>query len=187
MSRQQAAFKADDYNQPTEPMEYVYLPPSMSTTPGVPGVAPQTVTTPVSQQPYQQPLATYPVLPQAPFRRYHGTPAGGATRDSRPARRMRRSPIPGLVRFVLFLVQFVLVVRIVCVLFGVQNTTAWLTLLVAASDLFVLPVRWLAANINLSLLAGTELLVILELLVALLAYGMFSRLLVRILKVVFNS
>jgi hypothetical protein len=102
-------------------------------------------------------------------------------------RHLRRSPIPGLVWFFLFLVQLVLVARIICVLFGVQTTTAWLTLLVAASDLCVLPVRWLAANINLASLTGTELLVILEFLVALVAYGIFSRLLVRLLKMLYNS
>jgi len=191
MSRQQTPFKADDYNQPTEPLEQTYL-PSYMTAPGVAGVPPETLTTPMSEDrpagyPYQQSPAVYPLLPQAPFKRYRGVPPGGATRASRSARRIRRSPIPGLVRFFLFLVQLVLVVRIVCVVFGVQTTTAWLTLLVATSDLCILPVRWLAANINLSVLAGTELLIVLELLVALLAYGIFSRLLVRLLKALFNS
>lgn len=186
MSRQQTPFKADDYNEPTEPLEHIYLPPSL-TVPGVPGVVPEALGTSLPEgYPYHQSPAAYPVLPQAPFKKYQGVPPGGATRDSRPAR-MRRSPVPGLVRFFLFLVQLVLVARIVCVLFGVQTTTAWLTLLVAASDLCVLPVRWLAANINLAVLAGTELLIVLELLVALLAYGIFSRLLVRLLKAVFNS
>lgn len=71
-------------------------------------------------------------------------------------------------------------------LFNIQNTTLWLTLLFAAGDLFVEPIRWLAANINLSILAGTQLLLYLEFLVAILAYGLFSRLFVRILRAFLN-
>ncbi len=84
------------------------------------------------------------------------------------------------------LVQLALLARVVCMLFNVQNTTLWLTLLFAASDLFVQPMRWLAANVNISFLAGTQLLVFLEFLLAALAYGIFSRLFVRLLKALLN-
>jgi hypothetical protein len=86
------------------------------------------------------------------------------------------------VRLFLVLVQLVLLARALCLLFGVQSTTLWLALLFAAGDLFVQPARWLAANINLSLLAGTQLLVYLEFLVAILAYGLLSRLLTLLLR-----
>jgi hypothetical protein len=95
--------------------------------------------------------------------------------------------VPGLVGLFLFVGQMVLLARVVCVLAGVQNTAPWVTLLFATSDLFVLPVRVLAANINLSLLAGTQLLFVLELLVAIVVYGILSRLLVRLLRVLFNA
>lgn len=84
------------------------------------------------------------------------------------------------------LMQLVLLARVVCMLFNIQNTTLWLTLLFAASDLFVLPMRWLAANINLAFLAGTQLLILLEFLLAALVYGILSRLLVRLLKALLN-
>ncbi len=195
-------FKLGDYNEPTEPVERIILPPYANPTYGAPGPLPDTLTVPAPQPdarpvpqdglpaypyPYYQQPAAYPVLPEAPLKRYRGTPPGGAARYSQPLRRQRRSIIPGLVGLFLLLVQLALLARVACMLFNVQNTTSWLTLLFAASDLFVQPVRLLAANINLSFLAGMpQLLTILELLVAVLAYGILSRLLVRLLKVLLN-
>jgi hypothetical protein len=87
-----------------------------------------------------------------------------------------------VIKFCFVLVQLVLLARVVCLLFGVQNTALWLTLLFAAGDLFLWPVRWLAENINLSILAGTRLLTYLEFLVAILGYGLLSRLLTPLLR-----
>lgn len=195
-------FKLSDYNEPTEPVESIMLPPYANPTYGAAGLSPDALTIPAPQPdarpvpqdglpaypyPYYQPPA-YPVLPEAPLRRYRGSPPGGAMRYSQPLRRRHRSIIPGLVGLFLLLVQLALLARVACILFSVQNTTPWLTLLFAASDLFVQPVRLLATNINLSFLAGMpQLLTILELLVAVLAYGILSRLLVRLLKVLLNS
>jgi hypothetical protein len=206
MGRQQSQntpFKLGDYNEPTEPVERIILPPYANPTYGATGLSPDALTVPAPQPderpvpqggrpaypyPSHQEPAVYPVLPEAPLKRYRGIPPGGAARYAQPVRRRRRSMIPGLVGFFLLLVQLALLVRAVCILFGVQNTTSWLTLLFAASDLFLQPVRLLAANVNLSFLAGVpQLLTILELLVAVLAYGILSRLLVRLLRVLFNS
>jgi len=200
---QNTPFKLGDYNEPTEPVERIILPPYANAMYGATGFSPDALTVPAPQPDerpvpqgglpaypspsYQRP-AVYPILPEAPLKRYRGIPPGGAARYAQPMRKRRRSMIPGLVGFFLLLVQLVLLVRAVCILFGIQNTTTWLTLLFAASDLFLQPVRLLAANVNLSLLAGNpQLLTILELLVAVLAYGIFSRLLVRLLRVLFNS
>jgi hypothetical protein len=71
-------------------------------------------------------------------------------------------------------------------LFGIQGTAPWFALLLATGDLLVQPVYWLAANINLSLLAGTPILPYLAFLVAILAYGLFSRLLTLLLRVLLN-
>lgn len=85
------------------------------------------------------------------------------------------------------LVQLVLLVRVICLLFGVVATTLWLHLLFVAGDVLVEPLRWFAANINIAPLAGTQLLIYLEYLVAILAYGIFSRLLVGLLKALFRN
>jgi predicted transcriptional regulator len=90
------------------------------------------------------------------------------------------------VRLVLVLIQLTLLARVVCMILNVQSTTTWLTLLYAASDLFVQPMRWLAANVNISLLAGTAFLTYLEFLLAMLAYAILSRLLVGLLRILLN-
>lgn len=194
---QQKAFRPTDYNQPTEPLESIVLPQSLEPTspmgrwhsdaPGVP--APQAETRPFPQEyapayPYaQSPAASvypvYPVLPLAPLQK-----PGGATPRYRPIRlrKRHRSPVPGLVGLCLMLVQLTLLARVICMLFGVAATTLWLGLLFVASDVFVEPLRWLATTINIAPLAGTQLLIYLEFLLAVIAYGLFSRLLVGLLK-----
>lgn len=203
---QHTRFKPGDYDAPTEPVECAVIPPSIYPYAGVGGPAPDMFPVPAAQPDarpipqgaspvypypsYYQPAqnAAYPVLPPSPLRDHYGQPPGGASSFAQPQRAQRRhcSVIPGLVGVLFLLVQLVLLARVVCMLFNVQNTTLWLTLLFAAGDLFVLPVRWLAANINLSFLAGTQLLILLEFLLAALAYGILSRLLVRLLKALLN-
>lgn len=198
---QYTRFKASDYDAPTEPVECAVIPPYMYPYAGVGGPSPDIFPIPAAQPderpnpqgaspvypyPYYQPAqnAAYPMLPPSPLRDPYGQPPGGASSFARPqrAQRRHRSFIPGLVGVLFLLVQLALLARVVCMLFSIQNTTLWLTLFFAASDLFVLPMRWLAANINLSFLAGTQLLILLEFLLAALAYGILSRLLVRLLK-----
>lgn len=186
-------FGPEDYSDTTEPVARVVLPPPVVPT-YAGGAAPDAWTVPAPQPavrpfpgevapdyPYAQPQAPYPVLPP-PLKRYRGQPPGGSPSVYRPARRLHRSPIPGLVRLAFFLIQLALLARVVCMFVNVQITSPWLALLFAASDLFVQPIRWLAANINLSVLAGTQLLVYLEFLLAVLLYGLVSRLLVRLLR-----
>jgi hypothetical protein len=84
------------------------------------------------------------------------------------------------------LVQLMLLVRVGCILFNVQSAAPWFTLLVAASSLLVSPMHWLVAKINLTSMEGIQLFTDLEYLLAILAYGLFSRLLVRLLRAVLN-
>lgn len=194
---QNKPFGPKDYEMPTEPVERIVLPqPAVPTYAGGPYPdawtvpAPQTATRPFPSEmapdyPYAQPQVPYPVLPP-PLKKYRGQPPGGAQPVYQPARKSRRSLIPGLVMLAFFLIQLALLARVLCMIVNVQLTSPWLILLFAASDLFVQPIRWLAANINLSVLAGTQLLLYLEFLLAVLAYGLVSRLLVRFLKALLN-
>ena len=205
---QNTPFQPGDHNQPTEPMERIVLPYVPSPYP-VNDAFPDSLTVPAPQPDarpfpphearpaypyYQQPQqsgAAYPVLPPSPAspgKRYRGSPPGGSAPaySAAPRRIWRRSPIPGLVRLVLVLIQLTLLARVVCMILNVQSTTTWLTLLYAASDLFVQPMRWLAANVNISLLAGTAFLTYLEFLLAMLAYAILSRLLVGLLRILLN-
>ena len=196
--QQNKPFRPEDYNEPTEPLEAlalpVYFPSSYGThdassaAPTVPATQPIVLPyVPQGQGAYASPQAEYPVLPP-PMKKNRGYPPGGSSSgyNPQPVRRQRRSMLPGLVRFCFVLVQLILLARVLCLLFEVQNTALWLTLLFAAGDLFVSPVRWLATNINLSILAGTQVLVYLDFLVAILAYGLFSRLLVPLLRALLN-
>lgn len=201
MGRQRSqnnVFGLDDYDQPTEPMARIILPAQTA----FPYPAP-TGSLPANVPPFQPDLhpgtqefppdlyygePVYPVLPATPTGSYRAqrgprsVPAYNAAR-SRP----RRSRIPGLVGLFFVLVQLLLLGRVVCMLLSVGATTPWLTLLFAVSDLFVWPARWLVAHMNTSVLAGTQLLIYLEFLLIIFAYGLVSRLFVRVLKMVLNS
>ncbi|HEX7736945.1 MAG TPA: hypothetical protein VF458_19015 [Ktedonobacteraceae bacterium] len=200
MSKKQARnkpFRLEDYNETTEPLEALpeplYLSPAFTEKPAggaaptMPATQPIFVPYTAEAQPaypvYQPSPSVYPVLPPAPLKTYRGQPPGGASARE-PAR--RRSRVPGVVKFCVLLMQLVLLARVVCLLFGVQNTALWLTLLFAAGDLFVLPARWLAENINLPILTGSPLLIYLEFLVAILAYGLCSRFLTLLLRAILD-
>ena len=187
MGKQQAQFGPRDYNQTTEPVERVILPQPLEPTTPMGGWYPGALHPP-GAHPYVQ-APDYPVLPPAPFHQYRGQPPGGSPpvyHDSRASRR-QHSLVPGLVRFCFVLVQLTLLARVVCMLFGVTITTLWLSLLFFASDVFVLPLRWLASNINVAPLAGTPLLMYLEFLLAIFVYRIVSRLLVGLLKALFRG
>ncbi|HLI71078.1 MAG TPA: hypothetical protein VKV19_15070 [Ktedonobacteraceae bacterium] len=208
MDRRKRQFKLLDYSQPTEPVESVGLPPTAPVYPGG-GWSPDSATVPaphpktrpmspgmMQPPPYMAPYPTaaYPVLPPPPYKKYRGTPPGGAAIDypdypDYPLVRLsrwRRSPLPGLVGAFFVLVQLMLLVRVGCILFNVQSAAPWFTLLVAASNLLVSPMHWLVAKINLTSMEGIQLFTDLEYLLAILAYGLFSRLLVRLLRAVLN-
>lgn len=183
---QRLAFKPGDYDQPTEPVGHLVLPPPVLEPtaplegwhPAMPGVP---------NYPYAQPPA-YPILPQPP-QKYRGYPPGGSPGgyDERRSGKHRSSLVPGLVKVGLALVQLVLLARVVCLLLGMTANTIWLALLFFVSDRFVAPLRWLATMVDVGPLAGTSLLLCLELLLAFLAYRVLSRLLVGLLKAIFQN
>lgn len=189
---QDSVFGLGDYDQPTEPVERIVLPVQVPSAypPGSLAVpSAQYGMHPFQQEalPYQQ--AAYPVLPSPPMQKYYGQPPGGSTTAYAPVsnRRPRRSRIPGLLILLCVFIQAVLLARVVCMLLNITATTFWLQLLYGVSDLFSWPARWLVANINVSVLAGTQLLIYLEFLVTILAYGFLSRLLVRFLRYLLND
>lgn len=181
-SARRKAFGPADYNQPTEPLEHLVLPPPEQTVPlGGWYSGGQSMPSPQAEMyPYPQGYA-----PNSPYEQY---PRGSSLRyQPLTIRKRHRSPVPGLVGLCLMLVQLILLVRVICVLFDVVATTLWLHLLFVAGDVLVEPLRWLAANIDIAPLAGTQLLIYLEYLLAILAYGIFSRLLVGLLNALFRN
>ena len=176
MGRQKARhtpFTLEDYSDTTELVERLVLPP----------------TTPLNPSYLPPQIVGDPVLLRAPSNKKHrGSPPGGSAPVDGPTqtKSYRRSPIPGLVRVGFVLIQLVCFVRVVCLVLNVQETTPWFVLLVAASDLFVEPVRLFAATLDLSGRAGTPLLPDLEFAVVILAYGLLSWLLVHLLRALLN-
>jgi hypothetical protein len=167
---QNSTFGPDDYNQPTEPIARLasaQIPP-----------APRLET---SFWPEDTPAPS--LYENRRVRRYPVRPAvrRAAPRSSVRRRKRRRSPLPGLVKWVAVLVQLVLLGRVVCMWLGIAAIKPWLGLLFAASDLLVWPARWLATYVHLSLLTGTQLLVYLEFLLAMLVYALGSWLLLSVL------
>lgn len=177
----------DEHNEPTEPMMPVVIAPIAPTQ--VNGTA--------------QPPA-YPYLPPAPVKKkkHDGQrPAGGAAVSpwpptspaypvypvlpASPTKQVqpRQSPLPALVGMFFVGVQLLLLVRFMLKLLSVSSNARWLSLVYDVSDFFVFPFRLLLQNTALSLSVSLEVYTLL----AILVYGLFSRILVRFLKALLNS
>jgi len=199
MARHQSqnnVFGLGDYDQPTEPVEIVVL-PVQATSAYPPGkIPPGSLAVPTAQHsiqpfaqeasPYQQP-ASYPVHPVNSRQNSYNQPSGGASPVYRPAQRTRRRHLPGLIILLCVLVQAVLLARVVLMLLNITSTAVWFNLLLDVSDFLTWPARLLVAHINVSGLAGTQLLIYLEFLLTILAYGFLSRLFARFFKALFRN
>jgi hypothetical protein len=194
------AEEIDEHDQPTEPIPRFDLPsftptigscvssPDQKTIP-----RPQPYARPFPQQPPQYPVrsGTYPYLPPAPNIQKRGRPAGGVPptqsvptcEPARPARVRRRSAIPLLVGLFFVAVQCLLLMRFILKIVNLVISQSWFSIVYALSEVFVLPFRALWQQVPLQIPSSLEIYTLL----AILVYGLFSRILVRILKAVFNS
>ena len=200
----------DEHNQPTEPMPQVILTPFSPPTPASGGAtlpAPQPDEQAFSPQSGNGFLApgssnrsrispAYPFLPTTPGYGRNGRPPGGAypiyaDDVEQPAKKRRtttrHSSFPALVGLFFVLVQLLLLVRVVLQLLGQSGSILWVALVYNVSNVFVLPLRLLLKNVNIPLIAGTDLYNYLLVLFAILLYGLISRILVRFLKALLNS
>lgn len=178
----------DDHNQPTEPMSAIILSPGMARMPGDQTIAPPSLLGRAPETP-----AVYPVLPPSPLQVVDGRPAGGAPypfervmEDGYPAQ-ARRSAIPSLVGVFFVAVQLLLLIKVGLLLFGIQTGAPWFALLTLASGICAWPFRWLLQHVNMSVAIGPDIAIYLSLLLAILAYGLLARLLVRFLKALLHS
>lgn len=200
----------DDHNQPTEPMSQSPLSPYSSPTfMPASAVDQQEIPSPrLDERPFPKQSANpaesfhhqpgipsiYPILPPVPtvspdIRPPGGSPPHAGLRDPgwTTPRRRRRSSIPALAGLLFVAVELLLLVRLVLSLFGQSSTNPWVGLVYTLSDIFVLPFRLLLENVKIPVLSGTELYSDLIVLVALLVYGLLSRILLRFLKALLNS
>ncbi|MGI9062029.1 MAG: hypothetical protein ACR2H5_26030 [Ktedonobacteraceae bacterium] len=198
----------DEHNAPTEPMMPIYPSPSAFTVPNdAPTVDGQGIPMPIPHErpfPYQDmqqnvapapfvvPAApVYPVLPPALKNAKKGKrPAGGAVPAypvqpadaNKPASQTQHRPsaFPALVGLFFVLVQLLLLVRFVLRLLNLSGNVPWTGIIYAISGIFVLPFRLLLANINFPIPNTLEIYT----LIAILVYGLLSRLIVRLLKAI---
>jgi hypothetical protein len=137
--------------------------------------------------------AVYPVLPPSPAgKNVNKRPPGGASSvypvvPDRPVQTAdvtrRRSLLPFLVGIFFVAVQLLLLVRFVLKLFVISGDTAWVAIVYTISSLFILPFNLLLQNIALPIPTAIELYTLL----AILIYGLLSRILVHLLKAVLHS
>jgi hypothetical protein len=201
------AEEIDEHNQPTEPMPRFVLSPSSPTIPNEePLLEDPTIPMPVpSEQPFPQQQvsnvppsppaynpapAPYPYLPPAPAisvgdRLAGGTVPGqpGKTRGSVKTTQIRRSRIPLLVGLLFVAVQLVLLMRVVLNLINLTAGSGWVDSIYIVSGIFVMPFRQLFMNVNLPIPISMQVYTLL----AILVYGLLSRILVRFLKMLLNS
>lgn len=200
----------DDYEQPTEPMSQVILSPfSVPTYQAGSSIDQESVPAPqLDERPFpkqgvmpvdainRSPATpdVYPILPHAPTDGRNSRPTGGASPLPHPRRpdysvprQPRRSSFPTFVGLFFVAVELVLLLRLAFLLFGFSGSNVWVGLIYTISAIFVLPFRLLLENVKIPILYGTDLYYNLLTILALLAYGLLSRILVRFLKALLHS
>jgi hypothetical protein len=194
-AKKQRFEEIDEHYLPTEPMARVVFSPDAYGAPTIdePIPVPQPQERPFPAQGsarlpnyYERgPASVYPYLPPAPAISKRHRPAGGVApfsagpeRWPEPQVKRRNSALPVLVGWFFVLVQLLLLVRFALSLIGVSRDIGWVDVIYVISNIFVLPFRLLLQSITLPIPISIEVYTVL----AILAYGLLSRLLVRLLK-----
>jgi hypothetical protein len=131
-------------------------------------------------------VPVYPVLPPAPSIQQGHRPVGSAPAvQPQKAMASTQSPIPLFVGIFFVAVQFLLLINFIARLISLPSYQQWLGVIYGISSIFLLPFRLLFEHVTLpfSLTIGVEVYTLL----AILVYGLLSRLLVRLLKVLLRS
>lgn len=184
--------KIDEHDAPTEPL------PLLDTLPTVPPQQDKTLPAPppanqaASYQPGQaipgqpSPLQPYPyVLPppatqQGPSQENGEKIKSGGTGKQTRSRRSLKPLLPG---FFFIAVQILLLLRFFLKITGLMADQWWVGVIMGVSEVFVSPFRALLLQISLQLPAQVEVYTLL----AVIVYGLISRLLVRLLKIILRS
>ncbi|HLX58156.1 MAG TPA: hypothetical protein VKR83_14130 [Ktedonobacteraceae bacterium] len=167
----------DEHNQPTEPMSAIIMTLHSAPT-----------------YPYQNPPETpreYPILPPSPVVGRSERPPGGALpfgENGQPHPVYpHRSSLPQVAGVLFVVVQLILLARVVLFLFAIPESSILVELVYGVGALFAWPFRLILEHLNLPALVGTALVNYLAALIAILAYGVLARILVRFLKALLKS
>jgi len=188
----------DEHDQPTEPINFAVSPYAPTVTSDDP--APDAPTMPAQagrpfpqqQVPPQAPLiGAYPFLPPAPSRQNGNgsntvggmAPPENAGTVARSSVKKRRRLFPALVGLVFVVIQLLLLARFVLSMVRLWDGIAWVNVFYSLTSILIWPVQVLLQQIPLPFAINIEI----STLLAILLYGLFSRILVRCLKLFFRS
>lgn len=194
MSRQQPQDshfdETDEHDAPTDPMMPVAIAPFLRTQAGSTAQPAQYPYLPSAQVKKNGHAGQRPPGGAPPFPVSSASPTSAASPvypvlPARPAKQAQpeRSPIPTFVGTFFVIVQLLLLVRFLLKLLSVSGNSGWVSIFYTVSGLFVFPFRLLLQNMALALPVSVEVFTLL----AILVYGLFSRILVRFLKALLNS
>jgi hypothetical protein len=200
-SQSKNADELDEHSAPTEPLLPAVeetVPTGEVTPPVFPAPLPyeqpfpqqQAQGAPQQQGPYSPPAVTvYPVLPPAPTIQQGHRPAGSVVpiQPQNPGHSARsgQSVVPMLVGVFFVTVQFLLLINFIAGLISLSPYQQWLQRIYEVSSIFLRPFHLLFEHITLPLSPTVR--VEVYTLLAILVYGLLSRLLVRLLKVLLRS
>ncbi len=186
----------DEHDEPTEPMRRSDVDAFVPTIPNtaLPSVEedvpfPKTVTQPFPHQYVQPPASSpvYPVLPAKPNivpQPLSGVSGQSATTNrSARQKRARGKMIPLAVGMCFVAIQALLLFRFLLKVLNVSSGNIWVGAVYGVSNVFVLPFRVLFLQLAIPQFFTVELYTLL----AILAYGIISRILVHMLKVLFKT
>lgn len=182
----------DEHSEPTEPLPPLVLPlvPSPVADEGTQPLAPSAIPTapgfttlpgmnnPSLASPYSPPVQQYPYLPQNPTTQKGQKLPVDVTPPKQPGKL-----IPLSVGMCFVIVQLLLVLRLAQQAISIFSPNTWLNTVQGVSDLFVLPFYWLLQTLFPSLSLNTWFYTSLAIVLAIIVYGLLSRLLVHLLKI----
>jgi hypothetical protein len=185
--KKNGAEEVAEHNQTTEPFDFGVSPYAPTVTadrlpPETPPIAMVRAAAP--PQSGQAPLiGAYPFLPPSPVRQKSQVTPGVGSAMSVPVGRRLRKVFPALVGLCFVLVQVLLLVSFVCKLVGQWDSTVWVNVLYAISDIVVWPVQAVVHQLPAPIVIPGQIVILL----AILIYGMVSRIVVRGLKFLLHA
>jgi hypothetical protein len=184
----------NEHNQTTEPFDFGVSPyaPTVTGNRLPPDTPPIAMVRPGSQQqvPAQPPLiGAYPFLPPVPMRQNEkaASPVGSITpqndRTSIAGGRKTQRLFPALVGLCFVILQVLLLANFALMMFGKWDNMFWVNVLYLVSDIFIWPVQALVHLLPAQISISTQIVTLL----AILLYGMISRIVVRCLKLLLRT
>jgi hypothetical protein len=193
--KKNGAQEIDEHNQTTEAFDFGVSPyaPTVTGNRLPPDTPPIAMVRPVPpQQVAAQPplIGAYPFLPPSPVRQngIAATPVGDvassqASGTSTSGSQKLRKVFPALVGLCFVAVQLLLLASFALKVVGLWNNTLWANVLYLISDIFIWPLQALVHLLPVPFSIPSQIVALL----AILLYGMISRIVVRCLKLLLHT